>query len=451
MEFPETILKRYKDYGFDEVEIYNVSGRIVNTSVSADRIKELNVVDTLVYSLRASSGRKVGSMAIRGHPLNPDDIMRKLKGIVRASPEDPEWPGFPPDYGINKGAICYDNKIADLIETESAILEVLNNLLGETKRRALEAGATDVTIVNASWSLGTVKYSVFNSNGINHSSPCTLNNLVIQVKANTTRGLSDWTINLINRRADYKELFETINREAPLATLFGGSKPVKSGKYNVVLYSSVFAGLLSDVLMPAFSALNVLKKRSPLGDKLQQAVFSERITITEVPTINLERGTRPFDDEGVPTTSKTLVERGILKNFLHNFYTHRKFNASSWGNGFRRTPETSPIPMPTNITLRGESGNLDEFVREMRRGLVIYDAIGHWMSNPVTGHVKATVTHGLLVEQGMIAQAVKGVIIVGNIYKWLNEFLEGVGSDVKINGGVATPSVLISNVDVGGE
>ncbi|MEM4482104.1 MAG: metallopeptidase TldD-related protein, partial [Desulfurococcaceae archaeon] len=282
-------------------------------------------------------------------------------------------------------------------------------------------------------------------------SPCTFNNLAIQVKVSTERGTSDWTFYSNNRRVDLKELYEAIDRESAIAVLFGGSKPVKSGKYNIILYNNVLSNLLSDVLVPALSALNVLHRRSPLRDKLQQAIFSEKISLSDDPTLRLERGSRPFDDEGVSTNSKALVDRGTLKNFLHNYYTSRKFNAQGSGNGFRRSPEVSPTPMPTNLVLKGDSGSIEEFIKETSRGLVIYDVIGQWMSNPVTGYIKANITHGLLVESGEISQAVKGSIVVGNIYEWLGNSLDNLGSDTKVYSGVAAPSAVIRSVDVGGE
>ncbi|MEM2025542.1 MAG: metallopeptidase TldD-related protein [Desulfurococcaceae archaeon] len=94
---------------------------------------------------------------------------------------------------------------------------------------------------------------------------------------------------------------------------------------------------------------------------------------------------------------------------------------------------------------------MEEFIRETSRGLVIYDVIGQWMSNPVTGYIKANITHGLLVETGGISQAVKGSIVVGNIYEWLGNSLDNLGSDTKVYSGVVAPSAVIRSVDVGGD
>jgi PmbA protein len=94
---------------------------------------------------------------------------------------------------------------------------------------------------------------------------------------------------------------------------------------------------------------------------------------------------------------------------------------------------------------------VDEYIRDMKKGLIVFEVIGQWMSDPVTGGVKATVTHGLLIENGEVLKPVKGLVVSGNIYDWLSVNLVEIGEDVEIIGNNVVPSLWVKNVRVAGK
>jgi PmbA protein len=82
---------------------------------------------------------------------------------------------------------------------------------------------------------------------------------------------------------------------------------------------------------------------------------------------------------------------------------------------------------------------------------VVYEVIRHWMSDPFTGSIKATVTHGVLVENGAPAKPVKGVVLGDNVYDWLSKSLVEVGSDIEVHGNIASPTIWVREVKVAGK
>jgi len=87
----------------------------------------------------------------------------------------------------------------------------------------------------------------------------------------------------------------------------------------------------------------------------------------------------------------------------------------------------------------------------MKVGLYVDNVIGEWLSNPVSGNLNATVTHGYVVEDGEFSEPVKGVVLGGNFYELLKEGFEVVGEDTKNTSGNYSPTVKFRKLTVAGE
>jgi len=122
--------------------------------------------------------------------------------------------------------------------------------------------------------------------------------------------------------------------------------------------------------------------------------------VVDDPFIPWLYGSRSFDDEGVPARYKEVFSKGVLKTYLYGHHTVRKDSVESTGNAWRSSPAAKPRPWATNLVIREGSASLDELLSDCRECLLVCQTIGHWLSNPVSGHVTATVTHGYLARRG---------------------------------------------------
>ena len=111
-------------------------------------------------------------------------------------------------------------------------------------------------------------------------------------------------------------------------------------------------------------------------------------------------GSRSFDDEGVLARYKEAFSKGVLKTCLYGHHTARKDSVESTGNAWRPSPEAKPRPWTTSLVIREGSASLGELLSDCRECLLVCQTIGYWLSNPVSGHVTATVTHGYLARRG---------------------------------------------------
>ena len=61
---------------------------------------------------------------------------------------------------------------------------------------------------------------------------------------------------------------------------------------------------------------NYAKDITPLKKRLNEQIFSDKVSVWDDPTMEFATGSVPFDDEGVPTSKKVIVDKGVLKNFI---------------------------------------------------------------------------------------------------------------------------------------
>ena len=116
---------------------------------------------------------------------------------------------------------------------------------------------------------------------------------------------------------DYDKLYrEAVER--PLSMI--GAKSCESKGYPVVFENKAFASLLG-CFLSMFSGEMVVKKLCLLGGKLGSKVFGDNITLTDNPLLEKSPYSTPFDDEGVATSEKNVVENGVLKTYLHSLKT----------------------------------------------------------------------------------------------------------------------------------
>lgn len=433
----------------DELEVYLVKSKTRSFTIANDRIIESSSTVDMDVGIRGSIGRKTGAIRLNNLPEDPDRILDLLVSVIKSSPEDPYYPGLPVDTKPVKTRLAFDEKIASMSEEE--IVEFLEYTMNKLKEPALKHGVDSVVVTEGMLYTATGEVLFANSKGVFRRDEKT--GLMTWLVVNTSRAgsSSDYTFTYAKSVFDPREAEKEALESGERALLFFNSTPVESGEYDIVFEPSITGLILSYSLAPAFSGLNILENRSPLKNKIGEKVFGEEVSIIDDPLLHGGTGSRGFDDEGIATYTKRVVDKGVFNIVLHSYYTARRMNTESTGNGLRGHPAAQPLPGFTNLVLEPRSGELEEFVRDVKKGIVVYEVIGYWMSDPFTGNVKATVTHGLLVENGRVVKPVKGVVIGGNIYEWLSQNLGCIGRDNVVVMNTSTPTLWIKNVRVAGK
>jgi PmbA protein len=218
------------------------------------------------------------------------------------------------------------------------------------------------------------------------------------------------------------------------------ARRIPTGQFPVLFEAPLAVGLLG-AFTQAVSGGALYRKASFLLDSLGQSVFATHINIAEDPTVIGGMGSAPFDDEGVRTTARSVVEQGVLQGYFLSTYTSRKLGMKTTGNA----GGSHNLVLTSSLTERGD--DLPAMLRKLGTGLFVTELMGQGV-NYVTGDYSRG-AFGYWVEGGMIQHAVEEITIAGNLNDMFRQIV-AVGADSITRGTKTTGSILIENLAIAG-
>jgi PmbA protein len=227
--------------------------------------------------------------------------------------------------------------------------------------------------------------------------------------------------------------------ERALARL--NSRKLSTRKCPVLFEAPLAAGLLG-AFVQAVSGGALYRKSTFLMDSLGKPVFAPHIQIVEDPHILGAVGSSPFDDEGVKTHRRKVVEDGVVQGYFLSTYSARKLGMQTTGNagGSHNLTLSSTATKP--------SDNFKAMLKKMGTGLLVTELMGQGV-NYVTGDYSRGAS-GYWVENGVIQYPVEEITIAGNMKEMLGQIV-AIGSDSLIRGTKETGSILIESMTIAGD
>ncbi len=240
---------------------------------------------------------------------------------------------------------------------------------------------------------------------------------------------------------------EDLGREAARRAVARlGAKMLASVRVPILLPPHVATDFL-DLVSHALCGDQVVKGKSALAQKQGQKVFSSQVTILDDGLLPLGLESRPFDDEGVPQQTTTLVQEGVLQGFLFDLFWGKKAGQKSTGNARRASFKAPPTVETSNLFLKPGKGSAKEFQYAAPKVFEVLEVLGMHTADPVSGDFSVGVA-GLLHQAGE-AKPVAGMALSGNVFE-LFQRVEHLGDDLRFYGGLGSPSILISEMDLSG-
>lgn len=224
-----------------------------------------------------------------------------------------------------------------------------------------------------------------------------------------------------------------------------GGKRARAGRRAVVLEPWVAVEFL-ELLAEMLSAEEVQGGRSLLGGRLGKKIASPLVTLRDDPRRFGGPASARFDDEGVPTRDKALIEGGVLRALLHDTATAAREDAASNGCGYRDGWSGLPGPGASNLYLAPGALTRDALLAGTQDGLLVLEVLGTHMIDPVSGEFSVGVS-GLEIERGALGRPFKGAMIAGNLLDLLAR-VDAVADDLVFHGSFASPTLRVSALDV---
>jgi PmbA protein len=215
-----------------------------------------------------------------------------------------------------------------------------------------------------------------------------------------------------------------------------GSRKLKTRKCPVIFEAPLATGLIGS-FVHAVSGGALYRKTSFLLDSLGKQVFPEFVCISERPHIRGGFASSPFDDDGVATHDREVVERGVLQGYFLSTYSGRKLGMPTTGNAGGSH----------NLMVQPGKHDLAGLLREMDRGLLVTELLGQGV-NYVTGDYSRGAA-GYWVENGRIVHPVEEITIAGNLRDMLRGIVD-IGNDIEVRGSKQVGSILLERMTVAG-
>lgn len=216
-----------------------------------------------------------------------------------------------------------------------------------------------------------------------------------------------------------------------------GARKIETCEIPVLFEAPIASGLIGH-FANAVSGGSLYRKSSFLLNSIGQQVFAPTIQILERPHIHKGLASAPFDDDGVSTVDRNVVDNGVVQGYFLGSYSARKLGLRTTGNA----GGAHNLIMQNNAQI-----SFDALLKQMNTGLLVTELLGHGV-NPVTGDYSRGAS-GFWVENGEIRYPVEEITIAGNL-KDMFKSIQAIGDDVVVRGSKQCGSVLIDRMTVAG-
>lgn len=417
-----------------EAEVFQVSSEETQVRFDANRLKQLQTNQQTSVALRIIKDGRIGYATTTG--------TGDAQELVRNAVETAEFGTVArfqfPDTRDYPGVDIYDSAVGSV-----SIKEMIR--LGEEMIAAV-TGHTPGIICEAGASRGDIKVSIINSRGGQaeyHKSFFSLDiegNLIKETDMLFV-GESESSCHPLT---DTRQVTDLVLRQLDLAK---NRAKAPTRQLPVVFTPN---GVGSALILPLMSALNgkmVLEGASPVGNKLGKTVFDRKFSLRDDPTVGYRPGSRPCDDEGVPSQRTPLIEKGIVRGFLYDLQTAALAGTQSTGNGGRNRGGL-PAPAPSAFIVTPGKTTFEDMVQDVKEGLVVEQLMGSEQGNILGGDFSGNVLLGYKIESGKIVGRVKDTMVSGNIYQALKD-IAAIGSEARwISGFLQTPPIYCQGISV---
>ncbi|MCB1985697.1 MAG: metalloprotease PmbA [Burkholderiales bacterium] len=247
----------------------------------------------------------------------------------------------------------------------------------------------------------------------------------------------DYWYSVARDRGDLESV-EYIGRKAGERTVARlGARQIATCEVPVLFEAPVASSLIGH-FAAAVSGSNLYRKSSFLLNSAGQRIFSGDINIRELPHLPKGLASSVFDDEGVATAERSVVEGGVVKGYFLSSYSARKLGMQTTGNAGG---------VHNLIIDNGNPVDFDVMLKKMNKGLLVTELMGHGV-NSVTGDYSRGAS-GYWVENGEICYPVEEITIAGNLKEMFAD-ITAIGNDIVVRGSKQSGSILIDHMTIAG-
>lgn len=429
----EYVVKKALSYGADEVSALYVEREMKQSRFSNSRMDIMLNYQENSLSLFLSKGKKTLFTTVKNF-RSLDGTIENLVKLLDKMPENKDFVGL----NTKKQNYRSHQPDGDLLH-----LEDLNYLTRRAIEGAQEKGSKRVA--------GVIYHFVEDLHiSTNYNSAFDRNvGIFFSVRAFNEHGFpgqSAFHTSSHDLLKDYDPYF--VGEEAAdYSLLMDMPKEGNEGKYDVLFHPLCFGSLVS-YSMPMASAYTVETGMSFFTDMLGKRIGSDEFYLYDDPTLESGVGFRLFDDEATETRKVPLIEKGVVKTYLHNYSTASRHNTETTANAGIINPQ------PWQPVMGNGKRSYEDILGDMKKGLFIVNTWYTRFQDYRNGDFSTIPRDGIfLVENGEIVESWKGIRISDNLPRIFSSIKEVSSERLQVKWWDEVmpsliPYVLVENVNI---
>jgi PmbA protein len=436
----QSLVEKAIKAGADAADAVYVCDASTDVQVRLGLLEDVSRSEGEDIGLRVFLGQK--SATISSSNMNPDilaGLVTRALDMAREAPED-QYAGLAPQELLMKGAVP-DIDSDDGGDPDPASLKE-RALACEDAARAV-AGVTNSEGGGAS--AGRSVFAIATSHGFAAANSSSGYGVHASVLAGEGEGKErDYDYRSARHESDLPDAGAIGTNAGERAVRRLNPSMVKSGAMPIIFDPRVGSSLVGH-LLGAISGSSIARRTSFLLDSLEQQLFDSGISIIDDPLRKRGLSSRAFDAEGLPTSRRTIIDKGVLTGWMMESASARQLGLAPTGHASRGT-SGAPGVSSSNVHLEGGNVPPSALMADIKNGIYITELSGQGV-NPVTGDYSRGAA-GMLIQDGEILGAVSEFTIAGNLKDMFREMRAA--NDLEFIRGLNVPTLRIDGMMVAG-
>lgn len=421
----KTFFQKAKAKGIENIQIVETTENTGQIELINKELETFEISNHTGYQIKAEYNGKTVKAA---SDYLDESILDTI--IMKATYTDSKYQD---DYLTDKS---HNNKMDDMPQIDiSNELDVLKEL------DDIRKDYPEVNNLTLSYSEIYEKKRIVNSNGVDIETACHLYEFVPEIVTKEKDSTTSYDRVYLKTNKDSLNMKDNLIKDIKMALKQTKKEKLKTQKYDIIVDSTVMKSILSNFI-DMLSATNIRQKISCLEGKLNEKVFSDKLTIIEDPKNDDYPGATIFDDEGTETEKKEIIKDGVLKTYLYNIKEAKEQNQKTTGNGYSSISTRNMYIKPGDKTL-------EEMMKKLKNGIYITDCMGSMNTavNPNTGNISLQI-FGFIIENGEINCGFEPSVMTTTIFELLSNIEEIENQVTFIKQSVGSPCLLVKDISI---
>lgn len=435
----QDLIKRAQAQGADAADAVFAEGASLSVSCRKGEVEQLERSEGQDLGLRVFVGKSqaiVSSSDTDEAALS--ELVERAVAMAKIVPEDP-YAGL-----ANPDQLATEFTDFDMFDPSQPSADDLKDTALKTEQAGVDvAGVTNSEGATAGFSQSSIAFAA--SNGFAHTYQRSSHSLSASMLAGEGTGMErDYDYSGAVWREDLQSA-EAIGKSAgERAVRRLNPQKAKTQQVPIVFDHRVARSLVGH-LSSAINGSSIARGTSFLKNKMGEALFAPGINIVDDP--HRMRGLRSgaFDDEGVATQRRNVIDDGVLTTWFLDLRSARQLGLESTGHAGRGV-SSPPAPGASNLYLDAGTQSVKDLIADISAGFLVTELIGMGVNNTTGDYSRGA--SGFWIENGEITHPVSEVTVAGNLIDIFKNLTPA--NDLQFLYGVDAPTVRVEGLTLAG-